>query len=166
MKRHAPALTALAAGLVFGLGLAVSGMTHPDKVQNFLDFTGGAAWDPSLAFVMAGAIAAYVGLSRLIRRRKAPLFAARFALPTRTDLDPKLIGGSALFGVGWGLGGICPGPAIVDLGSGMASALVFVVAMAAGMVLQRLTAREGAQQSPAVSLHHTPSIEVAHETQT
>ncbi|MCC6619836.1 MAG: YeeE/YedE family protein [Deltaproteobacteria bacterium] len=131
-------------------------MTDPSKVQGFLDFAGGSRWDPSLAFVMAGAILVHVVMSRLIRRRKAPLFAARFALPTRTDLDPKLIVGAALFGVGWGIGGICPGPGLVDLGSGMGSALVFVVAMAAGMLLQKLTAREEAPNP-----QPTPTHEVA-----
>jgi len=159
VRRHFPTLVALAAGLVFGLGLALSGMTHPDKVQGFLDLAGGSRWDPSLAFVMIGAIAVHVALSRLIRRRDRPLFAPRFSLPTRTDLDPKLVAGAALFGVGWGLGGICPGPGLVDLGSGMTSALVFVVAMATGMVLQRLTSRE-ASPSPSP----VPAPEVVHET--
>jgi len=127
------------AGLVFGVGLVVSGMTQPDKVRGFLDLTG--AWDPSHAFVMIGAIAVHFVLFRLVRRRPSPLFDTRFHLPTRGDLDPKLIGGAALFGVGWGLGGMCPGPGLVDLGSGLLPAAVFVVAMAGGMTLQRFSAR-------------------------
>lgn len=128
------------AGLVFGLGLVISGMTRPAKVQGFLDVTG--AWDPSLAFVMVGAIAVHFVLLRVVRRRRAPLFGATFHLPTRNDLDPKLIGGAAIFGVGWGLGGICPGPALVDLGSGLAPAAVFVAAMAIGMVIQKAVSGE------------------------
>lgn len=136
---NSPRATAMAAlaGLIFGGGLIVSGMTRPDKVQGFLDVTG--AWDPSLAFVMIGAIAVHFLLFRLILRRRSPLFDKRFHLPTRTDLDPKLVAGAAIFGVGWGLGGICPGPALVDLGSGVGAAAVFVVAMALGMTLQRFS---------------------------
>jgi uncharacterized protein len=128
------AISALAAGLVFGLGLGLSGMTQPPKVIGFLDVFG--AWDPSLMFVMIGAISVHFGLSRLIRRRERPLLDGRFHLPTARDVDRKLVVGSAVFGVGWGLGGFCPGPAIVALGSGARSALVFVAAMALGMAVQ------------------------------
>jgi len=128
------ALSALGAGLIFGVGLGLSGMTQPPKVIGFLDVFG--AWDPSLMFVMMGAIAVHFGLSRLIRRRVRPLLDTRFHLPTPRDVDRRLVVGSAVFGLGWGLGGFCPGPAIVTLGSGAMAAIVFVGAMAAGMALQ------------------------------
>ena len=128
------ALSALGAGLIFGVGLGLSGMTQPPKVIGFLDVFG--AWDPSLMFVMMGAIAVHFVLSRLIRRRERPLLDARFHLPAARNLDCKLVIGSAVFGLGWGLGGFCPGPAIVALGSGATAAIVFVGAMAAGMGLQ------------------------------
>jgi uncharacterized membrane protein YedE/YeeE len=128
------ALSALGAGLVFGIGLGLAGMTQPSKVIGFLDVLG--AWDPSLAFVMIGAIAVHFSLSRLIRRRERPLLDARFHWPRARDIDRKLVIGSALFGVGWGLGGFCPGPAIVTLGSGSMAAIVFVGAMGLGMGLQ------------------------------
>lgn len=157
LRSALPTLSALGAGLVFGIGLAIAGMTDPAKVQDFLDVTGG--WDPSLAFVMIGAIAVHAALGWLIRRRSGPVFAPRFALPTRTDLDPKLLGGAALFGVGWGLGGICPGPGLVDLGSGLGAAFVFVIAMAIGMTLQRVTMpeRTQGQQAATVPTTSTPA---------
>lgn len=132
-------LTALSAGLVFGAGLVLSGMTRPAKVQGFLDITG--RWDPSLMLVMVGAIGVHFVLLRLIQRRARPLFDERFHLPTRKDLDLPLIAGAALFGVGWGLGGFCPGPALVSLGAGIHDALVFCAAMMAGVALHRLSAR-------------------------
>ena len=125
-------LTALVSGLLFGVGLAIGGMTHPRKVIGFLDV--GGAWDPSLAFVMLGAVAVYAGAYRWVRGRAAPLFADRFAISRRRTIDVKLVGGSALFGVGWGLGGYCPGPGIVSLGAGGRDALVFVVTMLLGML--------------------------------
>lgn len=130
-----PALTALAAGALFALGLGISGMTQPAKVQGFLDVTG--RWDPTLAFVMLGAVAVHFVLYRLVRRRCAPLFAERFDVPTRRDLTLRLAAGAALFGVGWGLSGQCPGPAITNLATGASTALVFVGAMALGMALHR-----------------------------
>jgi hypothetical protein len=130
-----PAVTALAAGSLFGVGLAVSGMTLPARVIGFLDVTG--RWDPTLAFVMAGAIAVHFVLFRLILRRQAPIFDSHFHVPTRRDIDLRLIGGAALFGVGWGLAGQCPGPALTNLATGAPSALLFVATMAAGMVIQR-----------------------------
>lgn len=132
---------ALLAGVLFGVGLMVAGMTRPAKVLGFLDVTG--RWDPSLALVMVGAIGVHAALTRLIRRRERPLQAATFQVPTRRDLDAPLLLGSALFGVGWGLGGYCPGPAVVSLGGGGGSALVFVAAMAGGMVLHRLLTARG-----------------------
>ncbi len=132
-------LSALAAGALFGVGLAISGMTLPAKVTGFLDVAG--AWDASLAFVMAGAIAVHFVAQRLIRKRSAPLFDVKFHLPTRKDVDVKLILGAALFGVGWGLGGFCPGPGLVSAASGSPAALVFVVGMTLGMLAEHASAR-------------------------
>lgn len=126
-------LSALISGLVFGIGLGLSGMTQADKVIGFLDVTDN--WDPSLAFVMGGAIAVHFVLYRLILRQPSPLFGERFGIPTRTDLDARLIGGSALFGVGWALGGYCPGPGLVSAPAGSANALTFVAALTGGMLL-------------------------------
>ena len=145
------ALSALGAGLVFGIGLGLSGMTQPAKVIGFLDIFG--TWDPSLLFVMAGAIAVHFALSRWIRRRERPLFDTRFHLATQAPIDGRLIAGSVIFGLGWGLGGFCPGPAIVALGSGASSAFIFVGAMALGMTLQYLL--DVAQDSPAAASEQT-----------
>jgi uncharacterized protein len=127
----APAVASFACGLVFGLGLLISGMTEPSKVLGFLDIFG--AWDATLAFVMAGAVAVSAIGFALARRRSAPLLATSFAWPTRRDIDAPLVAGSALFGIGWGLAGICPGPALVDLAGLGAPILVFVAAMLVGM---------------------------------
>ncbi len=133
-------VAAFACGLIFALGLGLGGMTQPSKVIGFLDFTG--AWDPSLAFVMGGALATHTLLRRLIVARPEPLLALSFAMPAKTDIDGRLIAGAAIFGAGWGLAGLCPGPAIVAAGGGASAALVFVPAMLAGMVLHEvLTAR-------------------------
>ncbi len=131
-------LVAFGAGGLFGAGLLVAGMTRPSKVLGFLDLAG--AWDPSLAFVMLGAIAVFAIGFRLIAGRGAPLMAERFDLPARREIDRRLIAGAALFGVGWGLAGFCPGPALVTAGSGSVTALIFVAAMTAGMLLQSRTA--------------------------
>lgn len=132
------AVTSLLAGLVFGLGLIFGGMTNPAKVQNFLDIAG--YWDPSLAFVMGGAIVVTLPAFAYLKRQKHPLFAANFSWPTRTDLDPRLITGSALFGLGWGLGGFCPGPALTALPSGSSGGVVFVIAMIIGVWLAKTLA--------------------------
>ncbi len=124
-------IAALAAGLVFGMGLIVSGMTDPGKVIGFLDLAG--RWDPSLAFVMGGAILVGFFAFALARRRAKAFLGGAMHLPQRRDLDARLVLGSAVFGVGWGLAGFCPGPALVSLGSGVDQAAVFVVAMLAGM---------------------------------
>lgn len=127
-------------GALFALGLLVSGMTDPGRVTSFLDVTG--SWDPTLAFVMGGAILVHLPLLRLVRQRKAPIYDVKFHLPERTRIEPSLLIGSALFGVGWGLSGYCPGPALVSLGTHAAPLLVFVVAMIAGIAVTRaLTAR-------------------------
>jgi uncharacterized membrane protein YedE/YeeE len=130
---------ALASGALFGAGLIVSGMTLPDKVRGFLDAT---AWDPSLAFVMGGAVVVYALLSRLVvKRRRDPWFDTIFHLPTRQDIDLPLVAGSALFGIGWGLAGACPGPGLVAAASGNAGAIAFVLAMFAGMWIFGRTSR-------------------------
>jgi uncharacterized protein len=126
-------LTAFASGLLFGVGLVVGGMTDPRKVIAFLDV--GGAWDPSLAFVMLGAVAVHVIAYRWVRGNAAPLFGDEFAIPKLRHIDRWLVGGAALFGVGWGLGGYCPGPSIVSLGAGSRDAIVFVVAMFIGTFL-------------------------------
>ena len=133
------------AGLIFGLGLLISGMANPAKVQNFLDLAG--SFDPSLIFVMAGAVAVtFIGY-RLVLRRPKPVLAERFYLPTAKDIDVKLIAGAALFGVGWGLSGFCPGPAVTSLVLLAKGTLVFVPAMIAGLVLARLAGRPSAAQA-------------------
>ena len=135
-------LGAFAAGALFAAGLALSGMTRADNVIAFLDVTSGA-WDPSLAFVMVGAIAVHALAWRRIRRRKRPLADTQFHLPTQSRIDGRLVWGSALFGVGWGLSGICPGPALVAALSGAVPVLVFFGAMIAGMVVFALTESAG-----------------------
>jgi uncharacterized membrane protein YedE/YeeE len=126
-------IAALFAGALFGLGLAVSGMMNPAKVIGFLDFAG--RWDPTLAFVMGGALLVTIPAFRVILGRQRPILADGFALPASSDLDARLLGGSALFGVGWGLSGFCPGPAVAALVTGLAPVFAFVAAMMAGMVL-------------------------------
>src|SRR5229473_4013599 len=130
-------LTSFISGVIFALGLGISGMTRPPKVIGFLDFFGN--WDPSLAMVMIGAIAVYFVAYRLSTRMEAPLIAARFPVPSLTNLDARLIAGAAIFGAGWGLGGFCPGPAITSLASGAAPVIIFVTAMAAGTYFHTLT---------------------------
>lgn len=132
------ALIALVAGLLFGAGLALGGMTDPAKVIGFLDISG--RWDPSLAFVMGTALVITFPVFAWVRRRERPLFADVFHLPTRQDLDPHLLTGAALFGIGWGIAGLCPGPAVANLASGSAEMLLFVATMMAGMWLRDLTA--------------------------
>lgn len=124
---------ALVSGLVFGLGLIAGGMTDPAKVKAFLDLAG--AWDPSLALVMGGAIAVGVFAFAAARRRSTSWTGERIELPSSTVIDARLIGGGVLFGAGWGIGGFCPGPALVALGSGLPAAALFVAAMLAGMWL-------------------------------
>ena len=134
----------LISGLLFGFGLLLSGMADPAKVQNFLDLFG--TWDPSLAFVMGGAIAVTMPGFWLVIRRNKPFFNDVFHLPSRTDLDARLITGAAIFGVGWGLGGFCPGPAVTALPLAAEGTLIFVATMLTGMaaskyVLQRRDGR-------------------------
>lgn len=124
-------LVAAIVGLVFGLGLIISGMADPAKVLNFLDLTG--RWDPSLAFVMGGAILVGLVAFRFVARRTKSLLGDPMRLPTAQHIDRRLVLGGLAFGVGWGLAGFCPGPALVSLASGHAEAVVFTIAMVAGM---------------------------------
>ena len=127
-------ISSIICGIIFSIGLGISGMTQPQKVIGFLDIFG--EWNPSLAFVMGGAVLSYLALQLLIQRNfSIPLLGGSFQIPSREDLDRSLIIGALLFGSGWGLGGYCPGPAITSLGSGSLNALLFVVAMGVGMLL-------------------------------
>ena len=126
-------VVAFIAGLAFGLGLLVSGMSSPDKVLAFLDIAGG--WDPSLAFVMGGAVLTAAPLFRLAHRRGKPLAGESFDRPDTRLIDRRLIGGAVLFGIGWGLAGICPGPAVVDLVLAPRETLPFIIAMIAGILV-------------------------------
>ena len=125
-------------GLVFGIGISISGMIDPAKVLNFFDVAG--TWDPSLAFVMGGALLVTFFGYRLAWQREAPLFGKRFEVPTSTVIDGKLVGGSALFGIGWGIAGFCPGAAIPALGTGRWEVALFLVAVVVGFFLRRLVA--------------------------
>ena len=128
-------ISAFVAGLIFAVGLVVAQMTQPDKVIAFLDLAGN--WDPSLAFVMVGGIGFHAVAFRLITRRSSPILGASFHVPTRKDVDRPLIVGAILFGIGWGLAGFCPGPAITSIASVASEVGVFVVAMLAGMWLNK-----------------------------
>lgn len=136
MKRNA---AVFGTGALFAVGLAISGMTKPSKIMGFLDLAG--HWDASLAFVMMGAIAVHFVAYRVIRRRSAPLFDTKFHVPTRKDVDLRLVLGAALFGVGWALGGFCPGPGLVAAGGGSLHAAVFLVGMTLGMLVEHGVAR-------------------------
>jgi uncharacterized protein len=128
-----------AIGLIFGLGLLISGMSDPAKILNFLDLAAISAgtWDPSLVLVMAGAVAVTCAGFAWVLRQPRPLLAGKFHLPTKREVDFRIISGPAIFGLGWGLAGFCPGPALTALGFGSSAALVFVVAMFAGMLFAR-----------------------------
>jgi len=150
------ALCAFVSGLVFGIGLIVSQMANPAKVLGFLDVAG--RWDPSLALVMAGAVAVGLLAFALARKRQTTLLGTPMRLPQTTGVDRRLVAGSLVFGVGWGLVGFCPGPAVVALGAGSEKAFVFVFAMIAGMALfellerTRLPSEKTAQTEPAVTI--------------
>lgn len=132
----------LLSGLLFGVGLAVSGLINPAKVQNFLDVAG--AWDPSLAFTMGAAVITTAIGYALVFRRAAPLYDSRFHMPEPQSIDARLIAGAGLFGIGWGIVGYCPGPALSALSQGAFGTVVFVIAMLAGMAIARWwTEREG-----------------------
>ena len=128
-------VVAFVCGVVFAVGLGIGGMTQPARVLAFLDVAG--EWDPRLAFVMLGAIAVYAPIYRLALRRRRPFLAATYDLPTRRDVDARLVTGALLFGIGWGLAGLCPGPALTSLGSGEPTACVFVVAMLVGLAASK-----------------------------
>jgi uncharacterized membrane protein YedE/YeeE len=151
------ALVSFISGIVFALGLGISGMTRPIKVIGFLDFFG--QWDATLAFVMVGAIGVYFVAYRLTRSMPSPLLAPRFSIPNRTDFDAKLIGGAALFGAGWGLGGFCPGPAVTSLASGALPVFVFVAAMAAGIYLHQWVATAEVSGSREPAPFHQPAAD-------
>jgi hypothetical protein len=149
-------LASFVCGLIFGAGLLISGMNQPEKVLGFLDIFG--AWDATLAFVMAGAVAvASIGFA-LARRRDAPLFAAKFSWPERRDIDAPLVAGAVVFGIGWGLVGICPGPALVNLAGLSLPIVVFVAAMVVGMLGYELWQRQNfAKNAPRTSAIATRS---------
>jgi uncharacterized membrane protein YedE/YeeE len=126
----------LVSGILFAVGLTVSQMINPAKVLNFLDITG--SWDPTLALVMGGAALVTIPAFRFILKRPHPLFASRFHLPTKANVDARLVAGAAIFGVGWGLAGLCPGPAITALATGLLPVVGFVAAMVAGAFIHKL----------------------------
>ena len=133
-------------GLIFGLGISLSGMSNPAKVINFFDVAG--SWDPSLAFVMGGALlVTFIGYRLVLPRPSGPIFEGKVALPTKTKLDARLLGGSALFGVGWGIAGFCPGGALPAIGTGRLDVLAFVAAMLVGIFVARaiIAARQNAE---------------------
>jgi uncharacterized membrane protein YedE/YeeE len=147
-------LASLVCGLIFGAGLLISGMTDPQKVLGFLDIFG--AWDATVAFVMASAVTVAAAGFAIARRRTAPAFSARFLWPDRTDIDAPLVVGAVLFGIGWGLVGICPGPALVNLAGLTPPIIVFVVAMLLGMIGNELWRRRAAMP-PAIENPALPS---------
>ena len=144
MKNH---LAIFFAGLIFALGLGISGMTQPAKVVGFLDITG--SWDPSLAFVMIGAIAVHTMAYRLVPSMKTPVLASQFGIPDRNDITGRLIGGAVMFGLGWGLSGYCPGPALTSLPAGASSTMLCVGGMLGGMAGMTVIDRQRALKQPA-----------------
>ena len=137
-------VSAFLIGGVFGLGITVSGMINPAKVLNFFDIAG--TWDPSLIFVMGGGLAiAFAGYRLVFRRRKVPVFETAFALPTKRAIDVELVGGAAVFGIGWGIAGFCPGGAIPALGLGYSATPIFVAAVIAGIIVARFARARLAQ---------------------
>ena len=145
MKRNS---VAFGIGTLFAVGLALSGMTKPSKIVGFLDLAG--AWDASLALVMAGAVTVHFVAHRLITKRPSPLFDTKFHLPTRKDIDVRLVLGAALFGIGWALAGFCPGPGLISAGSGSLGGVVFVAGMTAGVVVKQAVARAATVRSSSV----------------
>lgn len=130
-------LISLVMGVIFGLGLCISGMVNPGKVIGFLDVTGN--WDPSLALVMAGGLMVTLGSFHFQKNMKKPLCCVGFVIPAETQIDGKLVAGAALFGIGWGLGGICPGPALTALGFGSPKIVIFLVSLVLGMTVYEWT---------------------------
>lgn len=138
---RATIFVSLASGTLFGAGLALGGMTNPARVRGFLDIFGD--WDPTLAFVMGGAVLVMAIAWTIQRGMRRPAFASQFALPSTSDLTPRLLGGSALFGIGWGIAGLCPGPGFAALVIEPAKAAAFIAAMLAGMVASKLVTGNG-----------------------
>ena len=136
-------------GLVFGLGISISGMANPAKVINFFDVAG--SWDPSLIFVMGGAVSvAFLGY-RLVLRRPAPAWGKGFNLPGTRQIDARLIGGSLVFGIGWGIAGFCPGGALPALGTGRVEVIIFVAALVAGVLIAKALQKASARKKPAAA---------------
>lgn len=136
-------------GLIFGIGISISGMANPAKVINFFDVAG--IWDPSLAFVMGGALIVTLIGYRFVLNRPAPALSPKFYLPTRRDIDLPLVGGSAVFGIGWGIAGFCPGGALPALGTGQTDVVIFVVAMVGGIIAARMTRNATAPRTAATN---------------
>jgi uncharacterized membrane protein YedE/YeeE len=149
------ALVGFLSGVMFAVGLVLAGMTQPAKVTGFLDITG--AWDPSLAFVMVGAIGVHAITRRWVLRREKPFGAPVFDEPTMRSIDARLVAGAAIFGVGWGASGYCPGPAVVALGTGSLPALVFVASAAIGMEIYRRVDARSSLQPPASPNRSAPA---------
>jgi uncharacterized membrane protein YedE/YeeE len=139
MKKHIDTLSSFLVGLIFGIGLILAGMTNPAKVIGFLDITG--TWDPSLAFVMGGAILVAIVAFRFAKKRTANFLGGAMRMPTSDMIDKRLVIGSLLFGAGWGMAGFCPGPALTSIGTGNPKAVIFVIAMIAGMAIFELADR-------------------------
>jgi uncharacterized membrane protein YedE/YeeE len=139
MKKHLDTLSSFIVGLIFGIGLILAGMTNPAKVIGFLDITG--TWDPSLAFVMGGAILVAIVAFRFAKKRTANFLGGAMRMPTSDMIDKRLVIGSLLFGAGWGMAGFCPGPALTSIGTGNPKAVIFVIAMIAGMAIFELADR-------------------------
>ena len=139
MKKHIDTLSSFLVGLIFGIGLILAGMTNPAKVIGFLDITG--TWDPSLAFVMGGAILVAIIAFRFAKKRTVNFLGGAMRLPTSDMIDKRLVIGSLLFGAGWGMAGFCPGPALTSIGTGNPKAVIFVVAMIVGMAIFELADR-------------------------
>lgn len=140
-------LSAFAIGLIFGLGIALSGMINPAKVLNFFDLAG--TWDPSLAFVMGGALAVAIPGYWIVLRRPAPVMGPRFQLPDTRVIDRRLLLGSATFGVGWGIAGFCPGGALPALGTGRLDVIVFIASLILGLLIARFLQQRGLTRKPA-----------------
>ena len=139
MKKHLDTLSSFIVGLIFGIGLILAGMTNPAKVIGFLDITG--TWDPSLAFVMGGAILVAIIAFRFAKKRTANFLGGAMRMPTSDMIDKRLVIGSLLFGAGWGMAGFCPGPALTSIGTGNPKAVIFVIAMIVGMAIFELVDR-------------------------
>ena len=148
-------VVAFVAGVTFAIGLGISGMTQPAKVIAFLDVTG--AWDPSLAFVMLGAIGVHLVFARRVKAGAAPRFAPAFALPLTTGIDRRLLLGASLFGIGWGIAGFCPGPAIVSVVTLAPTALAFVAAMLAAMAAYAWVFERSTRTSPSAEEEPAPA---------